>query len=98
MEERGIIKKMCVTNDSNIGSSFWRSEIDIANDEDGDYESEDYDDEENDDEENKNHSLFSDDDFDAYSDGLGKGKKLRKQAADTYKYINSRISKFYLID
>ena len=36
--------------------------------------------------------------MDAYSDGLGTRKREKKNKAHLYKFINKRISKFYLVD
>jgi hypothetical protein len=41
---------MFVKDDSNMGSSFWKSEVDIALDGDEEYVSEEYSDEDDDDE------------------------------------------------
>ena len=98
LESRGVIDKMFVKDDSNMGSSFWKSEIDVAQDGDEEYVSEEYEDEDDDDENQNKQPQPSFDEFDAYSDGLGKGKKEKKRASDTYQYINKRISKFYMID
>lgn len=52
LESRGVIDKMFVKEDSNMGSSFWQSEVD-AQDNDEEYVSEEYSDDDDDENQNK---------------------------------------------